>query len=171
VTDIMDQIPARHPGGAPSLYAAELAEEICVRLEAGMSLVEVCRDPVMPHYSTVLRWVAKHPEFRDRYARAREVQLHVMAEEIVAIADDGKNDWMERNDPENPGFAANGEHIQRSRLRVDARKWLLSKLARDTYGDRTVNEHTGTVTLEALVSKSYTPPTIEHESSDKDDQQ
>lgn len=67
--------------------------------------------------------------------------LEHWAEEIIEIADDGSNDWMERNDKDNPGFVANGEHIQRSRLRSDNRKWLLSKLAARKYGDKL--EHTG----------------------------
>ncbi len=33
------------------------------------------------------------------------------------------------------------EHIQRSRLRVDARKWLMSKMAPKKYGEKL--QHTG----------------------------
>lgn len=79
----------------------------------------------------------------DQYARAKEVQSEHMAEEILAIADDGQNDWMERNGAESAGWAVNGEHIQRSRLRVDSRKWLMSKLAPKKYGDRVTQEMTG----------------------------
>ena len=54
------------------------------------------------------------------------------AEEIIEIADDAKNDWMERE-----GFKTlNQEHIQRSRVRIDTRKWLMAKLMPKKYGDR-----------------------------------
>jgi hypothetical protein len=55
--------------------------------------------------------------------------IHI-AEDLLAIADDGTNDYMEYEDKEGnaAGWRFNGEHVQRSRLRVDARKWLLSKL-------------------------------------------
>ncbi len=39
------------------------------------------------------------------------------------------------------GWQLNGEHVQRSRLRVDTRKWILSKLAPKRYGDKL--QHTG----------------------------
>ena len=43
---------------------------------------------------------------------------------------------METNDPDNPGYRLNGEHVQRSRLRVDARKWRAAKMANGKYGER-----------------------------------
>ena len=53
------------------------------------------------------------------------------------IADNGENDYMKRSGKDQePGYVVNGEAIQRSRLRVDARKWLLSKLAPKKYGDK-----------------------------------
>lgn len=91
----------------------------------------------MPDRTTVHDWVINDREgFATQYAHAREVGLDEMADEVMDISDDGKNDWMDRNDPENPGYLANGEHQARSRLRVDTRKWYLSKLAPKRYGDK-----------------------------------
>jgi hypothetical protein len=71
-------------------------------------------------------------EFRHQYARAREAQADFLAEEILQIADDGENDtYATENGP-----AVNHDVVQRSRLRVDARKWLASKLAPKKYGDK-----------------------------------
>ena len=83
-----------------------------------------------------MKWAAEKPAFSEQYAKARELLLEHWAEEILEIADDGSNDWMERNAKDNPGWVANGEHIQRSRLRSDNRKWLLSKLAAKKYGEK-----------------------------------
>ncbi len=58
-----------------------------------------------------------------------------MAEEIQDIADDGTNDWMEVNGREVTGWKENGESIQRSKLRVDTRKWLMAKMKPKRYGD------------------------------------
>lgn len=85
--------------------------------------------------TTLHDWLTK-PEFSEQYARAREDGCRMMAEEILEISDDGKNDWMAKNDPENPGYTFNGEHAQRSRLRVDTRKWLLSKMLPKEFGDK-----------------------------------
>jgi len=61
-----------------------------------------------------------------------------MADELFEIADDGSNDWMIKNEPENPGYAINGEHVSRSRLRLDTRKWALAKALPKIFGDKTV---------------------------------
>jgi hypothetical protein len=130
-------------GGRPSLYSLELAARICERISSGESLRQVCRDETMPCTATVMKWAREIPEFSEHYAKARDALLEHWAEEITEIADDGSNDWMNNADPENPGYKLNGEHINRSRLRVDTRKWLLSKLAARKYGDRIAAELTG----------------------------
>ena len=55
-----------------------------------------------------------------------------MADETLEISDDGTNDWMKDNE----GYKVNGEHVARSRLRVDTRKWLLSKALPKIFGDK-----------------------------------
>ena len=107
----------------------EMQADICRLLMEGKSLREICRADGMPAPSTVCLWLSEDTSFAERYASAREIQMEHLAEEINEIADDGSNDWMATHDPENPGWKANGEHIQRSRLRVDTRKWLMSKLS------------------------------------------
>lgn len=129
--------------GRPSIFTLELAAQICQRIAEGESLREVCRDESMPSTSTVMRWARDNEVFREQYAKAREDLLEHWAEEIMEIADDGSNDWIQRNEKDNPGYASNGEHINRSRLRVDTRKWLLSKLAAKKYGDRVSAELSG----------------------------
>jgi len=70
--------------------------------------------------------------------------LEGMAEEILEISDDGRNDWTTRENGRGELVdCVDQDHIQRSKLRVDARKWLLSKLRPDKYGDRTAIEHSG----------------------------
>lgn len=95
----------------------------------------------MPAKSTVMKWLTLHPEFVDQYARAREAQADHFAEEILEISDDGSNDWMERRNDDGDVVAvvADHEHISRSKLRVDSRKWLMSKLAPKKYGDKVVH--------------------------------
>lgn len=127
--------------GRPSIYSAELAASICERIALGESLRAICRDEGMPDKATVLRWLSQDAAFRDQYARAREDQADALFEEVIEISDDGTNDWMERNGEDDAGWIANGEHIQRSKLRVDARKWAASKLNAKKYGDATLLKH------------------------------
>jgi len=124
----------------PSTFSDETADEILRRLIDGESLRSICKTKGMPHESTVRWWVAtdEHGDFTQRFLRARDLGLDAMAEETLEISDDGQNDWMERHgeDGENLGWKLNGEHVNRSRLRVDTRKWYLSKLASKRYGEK-----------------------------------
>jgi hypothetical protein len=123
--------------GRFSSYSDEIAEEICQKLIAGFSLRELCDKDEFPDEATVYRWIAKNDAFREKYAQAREVQAERYAAEIIEISDDARNDWMLRQQGDDTVVVANQEHINRSRLRVDARKWVASKLLPKKYGDRT----------------------------------
>jgi len=122
----------------------EVFDRICERIAGGESLRSICQDEDMPATSTVCKWLAEHDGFSEQYARAREAQADAIFDEILDIADDGRNDWMERNGEESAGWAANGEHIQRSRLRIDSRKWMAGKLKPKKYGEKLEHEHSAT---------------------------
>ena len=128
---------APRPVGRPTLYSQELAAKICERMVNGESLRAICRDESMPCASTISLWRAQHAEFSAQYAIAQETRAELGFDDIQEVADDGRNDWMATNDPENPGYRANGEHIQRSRLRVDTMKWRLARMNPKRYGERT----------------------------------
>lgn len=126
----------KHPVklGRPSSFTQEVADAICTQLAEGMSLRTICLAEDMPSATSVFRWLADdgNAAFREQYARARETQADRMAEEILQIADDGANDtYLTENGP-----AVNHDVVARSRLRVDARKWLASKLAPKKYGEK-----------------------------------
>ena len=123
-----------------SAYTPEIAEFILECLASGQGLREICRENEgMPDERTVRRWALNDVEgFGDRYTKAREIGYHSMADEIFDIADDARNDWMQRHN-ERTGETddvPNHEHINRSRLRVDTRKWFLSKVLPKIYGDK-----------------------------------
>lgn len=129
--------------GRPTTYTKKLAAEICRRLAAGCMLRDIARDRDMPPESTVRTWANHDVEgFSAPYARAREIGYQAMADEIIEIADNATNDWMERQSRDGKErLVLNSEHVQRSKLRVDARKWLLSKALPKLYGDKV--EHSG----------------------------
>ncbi len=117
--------------GRPSKHSARLAESILERIAGGESLRAICRDSEMPAKSTITLWISRDREgFSAQYEAACLARAHYWADELLDIADDGSNDWMERFDKEEGslGWRENGEAMQRSRLRVDTRKWLLSKM-------------------------------------------
>lgn len=124
--------------GRPTKYTKALGDIICQRLADGESLRAICRDEAMPAESTVRAWTLEenHP-ISAQYAQARQSQYLKWAEELLDIADDGTNDYVERERPDGSKYeTVDAEHINRSRLRVDTRKWLLSKMLPKIYGDK-----------------------------------
>ena len=137
----------------PTIFTDELASEICSRIATGESMRSICRDDNMPVMSTVMLWLVdgKHLTFSEQYATARKVQAETLADELFDIADDGTNDWMEKHGQggEVAGYALNGEAVARSRLRVDTRKWYLSKVL-PRFADKQQIEHSGSIDLNKM---------------------
>ncbi len=130
--------------GRPSIYSEFLADAICQRLAGGESLRSICTQEDMPAKTTVFVWLRRDEGFRDQYARAREAQAECFAEEIIDIADDATNDYMLRkNEDASESWRLDSENIQRSRLRVEARKWVVSRILPKKYGERVALEHSG----------------------------
>lgn len=119
--------------GRPSKYSNRIADEICERLADGESLRTICAAENMPNRATVFRWLAANTEFRDQYNAARDAQADALADEILDIADDSQGDtYVDAEGRQR----VDSEAIARSRLRVDARKWIAAKLKPKAYGER-----------------------------------
>lgn len=132
------------PAGRPSDYSQEFADKLCERLSEGMSMHRACESDDMPNKRTVFKWLRTNDEFRHMYEASKAEAADKLAEEIIEISDDGTNDYMESlGDDAGPAYRYNGEHVQRSRLRVDARKWIAAKLKPRKYGDKVSQEISG----------------------------
>lgn len=131
----------------PSVITQDVISAICEHIADGRSMREICRMDGMPAMSTVFKHLALDAQFAEQYARAKSAGIEAMAEEILDIADNARNDWMERNGGDEPGWSANGENVRRAQLRIDSRKWLLAKLAPKKYGDKVDVAHSGDLTI------------------------
>ncbi|WP_271896301.1 terminase small subunit protein [Candidatus Phyllobacterium onerii] len=140
-------VRTKEPGKRPLEFKQPTADIICERIACGQSVREICLDENMPAMSTVFKWLSRVEAFAEQYARARDAQADTLFDEILTIADDGSNDFMERKDGEGGtlGWKENGEAIRRSQLRVDARKWMAGKLRPKKYGEKLDIEHSGMV--------------------------
>lgn len=119
------------PLGRPSDYTPQLATAICARIAGGESLKRVCSAEEMPDRTSVYDWLNKYPDFANMYARAKEDSADVDADDIKDISDDLTEDPQSR------------------KVRIDARKWIASKLKPKKYGDRidATVAHTGGLTI------------------------
>ncbi len=105
--------------GRKTSFGKRVAGEICGRLVAGETLKSICRHPSMPRYRTVFAWIDRYPDFAEAYRRARCAAAEAIADEMLDIADGpgGRDGW--------------GDTVQRDRLRIDARKWLVTRFQPD----------------------------------------
>lgn len=110
----------------PTLYSSDLADAICERVADGESLRSICKGDDMPARSSIFKWLSEHKAFSDQYARAKEEQADTLFDDILSIADqyDNASDKLDV------------EHIQRAKLRIDARKWMAGKLRPKKYGEK-----------------------------------
>lgn len=131
-------------------FSQEIFDTVCERLAGGESLRSISRDEKMPTNTAIFNWINKDRQLLEQYTRAREFQAEMMFDDLLDIADDARNDWMERHGKDDAGWVANGEHIQRSRLRVETRKWAASKLLPKKYGDRLDLNHSGGLTINTV---------------------
>jgi hypothetical protein len=95
------------------------------------SLRAVCRTEGMPDRGTVMRWVVDDLDgFAAKYARAKDMGIDEFVDETLEIADDGTNDWMKTE----RGPQLDSEHVQRSKIRIETRRWLAERMAPKRYG-------------------------------------
>ena len=106
--------------GRPTKYSNALSETICEQIAQGKSLVNICGELDIS-YTQVMVWLSKYPDFTDKYARAREAQADWYADEIISVIDNAKSD---RNE------------IERAKIKIEALKWVASKLKPKKYGDK-----------------------------------
>lgn len=122
-------------------YTPTLARKICARIMQGETVDAITKSPGFPVLKTLLSWLAdpRLKRFHEAYYWARRIQAELRVDEIFTIADDGTNDWKPKFDKhgEQIGFMPDQEVVQRSRLRVETRKWYAGKMLPHIYGEQT----------------------------------
>lgn len=124
-----------------TLYTIDKAIDICEWIAKGKSLNSYCEQENTPALSTIYKWLIEQDQFSKLYTRAREDQADTLADQIIDIADDSEKDFVDAGLGENDNGTPivklfNSEHVQRSKLRVEARKWVAAKLKPRKYGDK-----------------------------------
>lgn len=160
-----DTTPA-NKGGRPTSFTPMLGRAICKLIADGYSLKEICEHEKMPSKQSVFNWLFDGREnendvekraFFDQYARAREAQGHLYADELRNLTKDQKRYWLMNPDTgeimrDSAGLPIPDPHYAaRLRTESDNLKWMAGKLAPKVYGDK--------VNLDANVTqKTEFPP-------------
>lgn len=134
-------------------YTDEAAEQICFLIASNpCGLKKICKaNPDLPRHSTIYEWLAKYPEFREKYRAAKAVQVESIVDDMFDIADDSTHDTVIRTTKNGDEYeACDNEWINRSRVRLDYRKWLVGKLSPRLYGDLSNEQKEGSVVEKIL---------------------
>lgn len=107
----------------PVRYSDELAASILDRIAKGETITGICEEPGAPHLGTWFKWLDEREELREPYARAKRVQAHAFANEIVDVSRDPLSDPA------------------RTRIQVDALKWVASRLNPKEFGESVQLKH------------------------------
>ena len=127
--------------GRPTKFTEELMEEILIRIAQGESLNAICKGESMPAESTVRAWVLDDVGgISAKYARARELQAEFWADDILRLADESR-EGIKTKETAQGVEVTTGDMVERTRLQIEARKWLLSKLLPKKYGDKLDMDH------------------------------
>jgi Helix-turn-helix domain of resolvase len=119
--------------GRPTKYSKELADQICDRVANSEKGLRAIAKEFNIATSTIMKWLNEESYFSEQYTHAKELQADYMVESMLDIADDTSKDSIFTEN----GERVNSEWINRSKLRVDTRKWIASKLLPKKYGDKT----------------------------------
>lgn len=103
----------------PYKERVRLIDQVCQRIEKGESARQAILNTKGISRTTFHEWLNQDETFSGQYARATKIRESVLFDEIIEIADDDSK-----------------KSDQRSRLMVDARKWVLSKMNPKKYGDK-----------------------------------
>lgn len=123
---------------------SETSMQVCDYISIGHSVLSACEETGISH-ETFYREMRKNPDLCEYYARAREGRADVRFESIEQLKDDLRNGKVDAN---------------AARVLLDAIKWQAGKEKAKVYGDKIVQEHTGTLTLAALVEQSLALPAV-----------
>lgn len=142
-------------GGVPLTYTEELGREICSKIAVSdYGLKRLCAEnPHWPCRQTILEWRIKIKTFGDMYAKAKQDQIETLIDDCLDIADDTSHDTLTKYGKDGePYEVCNSEWINRSRLRIDTRKFLAQKLAPKIYGDKVKDDDSSESAKEILIA-------------------
>ena len=134
-----------HPddGRKPTVYTDELGQLICLRfaIDPAFNIMKLNEDPEMPSTLWFYKWLIDQPHFEKAYARARDIQADLQAAEMERWAMEpllGKKTTTRTkttdNGDEETVEVQEYDNIERARLRVQTRQWLLAKYRPKKYG-------------------------------------
>jgi hypothetical protein len=125
-----------------SKYSAKTFARLCERMAAGRSLSDVCRDPGMPHRSSVYAWIRNDPALEQQFREANDLRIEKLVDETIDLPDHALDGCAS---------VSPADRIAHVKLQTQNRQWLAGRAARGKYGSTsTEGSGSGTVTFRLI---------------------
>jgi len=117
-------------GGRPTTYTQKIGIRLCELIANGKSVPAACKQMNLS-FGTVMQWSTENEKFAELYAQAREWRTELLMEELQEISDNGNTPAKGKK-----GSRPLHDNVERARLRVDTRKWIIVKMLPKKYSDK-----------------------------------
>ena len=124
-----------------------MADAICTSISTTTSGLDKIAKQHGVNPDSIYTWLRLYPDFSEKYARARRDQLQILADQLIELSDTDRICQKVTTKADGTTETVTLDQVERTKLQIDTRKWLLSKLDPKKYGDKIQNEHTGAVQL------------------------
>jgi hypothetical protein len=143
-------------------WSEELSEIFSEIATTPKSLEAICKaNPSLPSARTVYRLIDSNEDICQRYTRAKEAQLQILADQLVDLADTDRICEKITIKADGSREVVILDQVERTKVQIDTRKWLLAKLAPKKYGDAAKLTLDGELGIKTLVvspdAKDKTP--------------
>lgn len=130
--------------GTKTIFTPELCSKICDFVIEGYTMRQIAAMDGMPTKASIFRAMSRNEDFAAAYAEARDLQTMMWEDDLTDIADNSNNDWVEKERANgSTEIALNHEAMQRSKLRIETRKWLMACRKPQKYGTKVSQEISG----------------------------
>jgi predicted DNA-binding protein YlxM (UPF0122 family) len=130
--------------------------QICELTADGWSMRKIAEE-IGVDWSTMLEYIKADKDRIQQYARAREAQADKMVEDLLDLADNCRVGRKITNKGDGTVEIVTADMVERTRLQIDARKWLAGKMAPKRYGDKLDVEHSGNIVVNKVHYGSKPP--------------
>ena len=133
---------------AASEWEPVLSEILAAIATTPKSLESICREiESAPSARTVYRLIDADEELCQRYTRAKEAQLQILADQLIDLADTDRICEKVTIKADGSREVVILDQVERTKVQIDTRKWLLAKLNPKKYGEKIQQEHSGEINL------------------------
>ena len=141
--------------GAPQFkWTEEIEDAICAAIAVSANgLDDICKEnKEFPCVRLIYTRLIQSEPFMQKYARARELQQQLLADQLIPLSDKDRICHKRTINADGSEETVRLDQVERSKLQIETRKWVLARLNPKKYGDKIQAEHSGEVAIKRVIA-------------------